>query len=84
MNGDKKMEKKIREFISELIKLERNAVDSIDLDADLIEFGLDSLNSIELIVRLEDEFDIEIDDNDLIIDNINTLNKLINIVQNKQ
>jgi acyl carrier protein len=78
------MEKKIREFISELIKLERNAVDSIDLDADLIEFGLDSLNSIELIVRLEDEFDIEIDDNDLIIDNINTLNKLINIVQNKQ
>ena len=78
------MEKKIREFISELIKLGRNAVDSIDLDADLIEFGLDSLNSIELIVRLEDEFDIEIDDNDLIIDNINTLNKLINIVQNKQ
>jgi len=78
------MEKKIREFISELIKLEQNAMNSIDSDADLIEFGLDSLNSIELIVRLEDEFNIEIDDNDLFIDKINTINKLINIIQNKQ
>ena len=78
------MEKKIRDFISEVVELEQGVIDSIDLDTDLVEYGLDSINAIELIVRLEEEFEIEVDDDDLLIDNINTLNKLISIIKNKQ
>lgn len=78
------MEKKIRDFISKVVELEQGVIDSIDLDTDLVEYGLDSINAIELIVRLEEEFEIEVDDDDLLIDNINTLNKLISIIKNKQ
>lgn len=78
------MEKKIRDFISEVIEFGQGEIDSIDLDTDLVEYGLDSINAIELIVRLEEEFEIEVDDDDLLIDNINTINKLISIIESKQ
>ena len=31
------MEKKIRDFISEVVELEQGVIDSIDLDTDLVE-----------------------------------------------
>lgn len=43
-------------------------------DANLIEYGMDSLRFIELIVNIEQEFGIIIPDEALIIDNISSLN----------
>lgn len=80
----KTMEKIIRDLISQIVELEKNVTDSIDLDTDLVEYGLNSLNAIELVVRLEEEFEIEVDDENLLIDNINTINKLMSIINNKQ
>ena len=51
-------------------------ISSISPEQELSEIGLDSLRFIELIVALEDEFQIEIRDSDLLFDKFNTLAKL--------
>jgi len=45
-------------------------------DEDLRSIGLNSLSSIELVVKLEEEFNISISDEDLIIDNVSTINNI--------
>lgn len=55
----------------------------IDLDESLGKIGLDSLNSVSLIVMLEDRFDIMFNDSELVFENFLTVNKIIETVQNK-
>ena len=43
--------------------------------------GLDSIEIIQLIAALEEEFDLTIDDNDLLPDHFRTLGDLINFLQ---
>lgn len=50
-------------------------------DTDLRNYGLNSITSIELIVKLEDEFNISISDDDLIIDNVCTVNKIVQLLE---
>lgn len=61
--------------------LERKIV--LDPNINLKDEGLDSLKTIELIVSLEEEFDIQIDDEDLIIDNFLTIGKMFNLLIEK-
>lgn len=47
---------------------ERNSIDgfeNIDLDTNLKDLGLDSLDQVELVIDMENKFDIAIPDNDL-------------------
>ncbi|WP_135550730.1 acyl carrier protein [Paenibacillus cymbidii] len=53
----------------------------IDGDRSLEELGLDSIATIKLIVRIEEELNISFDDKDLLIENLNTLNKICEKVQ---
>ena len=54
------MLEKLRDIIAEELGVER---DAIDVDNDLAEdLGADSLDAVELIMAIEEEFDIEIDD----------------------
>jgi len=51
---------KLRDIIAEELGVEK---DAIDVDSDLAEdLGADSLDAVELIMAIEEEFDIEIDD----------------------
>ncbi len=52
-----------------------------DESADLREIGLDSITSIDVIVSMESEFNIAVDDEDLLIDNFNTIEKLIKLIE---
>lgn len=45
--------------------------------------GLDSLKTIELIVNLEIEFDIQIDDEDLLVDNFSSISKIASLLSEK-
>ena len=48
---------------------------------------LDSLQIVELVVKLENEFDIEIDDEDLSMENMKSFDSIMNLVnrlQNRQ
>lgn len=51
------LEKTIRNKLAEVLKIENP--EEISLEKDLKEYGMDSLNAIELVVALEMEFGIE-------------------------
>lgn len=63
------------------LAIEQDSLVEIGSDVDLRNFGLNSITSIELIVKLEDEFNIAISDDDLIIDNVCTINKIIQLLE---
>ena len=65
----------VKELLSDL-SIDWDSSSEIDNDTDLRNFGLNSITSIELIVKLEDEYEIAISDDDLIIDNVCTVNRL--------
>lgn len=70
------------ERIKELIVEELNIpADQINLDSKIAEdLGADSIDAIELIMEVEEEFDIEIDDDTAM--GIKTINDLVEVINN--
>lgn len=60
--------------------LEILSLPDIDHDTNLLESGMDSMNFIRLVVELEDQFDIEVDDEDIILENFETVNNICSIL----
>lgn len=48
-------------------------------DAWLIEFGLDSVNSVELVMALEERFDLELPDGDAAA--VETVSDIVNLIE---
>lgn len=76
------LEKTIRNKLAEVLRTENP--EEISLEKDLKEYGMDSLNAIELVVVLEMEFGIEFAEDDLLVDNLCTVQKLILVVRKYQ
>lgn len=74
------MENRIKEIVVEILKLEEGQASILEKDNDLLQLGLDSLTSVEIVVNLENEFDIIIDDEDLLVENMGTIQLLMNLV----
>ena len=74
------MNEKIRTIFSEILKFEKD-IYNIPNDANLIELGLNSVNAIEMVVYLEDTFGIEIRDEDLMIDNMSSINQICELLK---
>lgn len=72
-------EEVIRKKVAEILKIEE--AETIPADKDLKKYGMDSLNAIELVVSLEMEFEIEFNEEDLLVDNLCTIQKLMNVVE---
>lgn len=70
----------ILKLLVSALKRDESEFSNISDDTDLREHGLDSITSIETIVLLEETFDISVDDDDLYIENFNTLGKIIELV----
>ena len=73
------MEKEIIDLIVDNSFVDSN-VKAIQADDDLIEIGLNSLNCIQLIVLLEDKYNIEFGYSDLSVESVNTVSKIINYI----
>ena len=55
--------------------------DTIQIDSDLIHLGiLDSLSIMELLFMLEEEFKIEVDGEDIIPENFETVKKIADVL----
>ncbi|MBR2500646.1 MAG: acyl carrier protein [Clostridia bacterium] len=68
---------KIKEIISEQLGVDE---DSIKMDTSFTDdLGADSLDLVELIMALEEEFDIEMPDGE--IENINTVSDAVNFLK---
>lgn len=73
----------IEEIVQQKIKeaLNIDELEELSIDTDLKKCGMDSLNAIELVVALEMQFGIEFDEDDLLVDNLCSIRKLLNIVK---
>lgn len=72
---------KVFDLLYELLELSKDEIGRLTETSNLVEYGLDSLKAIEFVVNLEIEFGIEFDDNDLLLDNLDTIEKIISIVE---
>ena len=71
---------KVKKIINEVISIEE---EKITLDANLEnDLGADSLDAVEIIMLLEDEFDISLDDE--ATQNIKTVSDLVKFIEEKR
>lgn len=70
----------VQNKVIELINSENIFINSEHSDDDLAQHGMDSIVFIMIIVKLEDEFKIEMEDEYLLVANMNTVNKITDVV----
>ena len=72
--------------INNIIKIINKSINKFEVslelkDEDLSNLGMDSISFITLIVLFEEELKIEIPDEYLIFEKMNTINKIYNVIQ---
>ncbi len=68
---------KIKTMISSQFKIDK---DDINMDTSFRkDLGADSIDLVELIISIEEEFDIEVEDDEL--ENINTVRDAVNYIE---
>ena len=78
------MAQKIAQVVANVLNRTLDPVESMSGDEPLHTLGMDSINCVEIILQLEEEINIAFDDEELMIDNLNSINKLCKIVLHKQ
>lgn len=79
------MRTQIREFIYDNFLHTTSRNNDLQDDESFIDSGIiDSTGILELIYFVEENFHIQIEDEELIPDNLDTVNSLINFIQKKQ
>ncbi|MFE6799914.1 acyl carrier protein [Paenibacillus chitinolyticus] len=76
---DIKIIKLIEDKVKAILKHDRD----ITLDEDLRKLGLDSMKSFELVVQLEDEYDIEFSGDENLLERFSTIQKIKDSVDSK-
>lgn len=66
----------------EIVKIIEEVIETeiLDYSSNPFNHGLDSLGVLKLITVLEEELSIEIDDNDLTVENMSSVNSILNMV----
>lgn len=68
-------------IVNEIKKLVNNGIDAnITEETSLVELGIDSLMTVELVLGLEDAFDIQFNDSDLEMENLRNVRDIVNLV----
>lgn len=73
-------QRSIRDILCEILKISTEQANDIGVDDALDEKGLTSLRFIDLIVALEDTFNIEVKDSDLIPRKFNTISDITQMI----
>ncbi len=77
------IETDVREFVTDNFLFGRTNV-SLDGDDSLLEEGLiDSTGVLELVTFIEDRFDVTVEDEELVPDNLDSINRLITFIEAK-
>ena len=68
-------------IVNEIKKLVNNGTDAnITEETSLVELGIDSLMTVELVLGLEDAFNIQFNDWDLEMENLRNVRDIVNLV----
>ena len=71
----------IKSILADAQILQSEQLDNVRDDEDLRNHGLNSMNSIELVVKLENLYGFAMADDDLLLDNISTINNIVAIIK---
>lgn len=75
------MEKQIISIVSEVLEIDEDELINYDRNEMLnIAYDFNSIQAIQLIVRLEELLNVTIDDDDLLMSTVNTLNNIFKLV----
>ena len=73
----------MKEFLKE--KIDEIAFTSVELDDSLWKSGvLDSITIVEFAVEIEEEFNIKVPFDDIIVENFETLSRVITYIEKRQ
>lgn len=72
---------KVTEIVVDTLQISSDVAVDLSPDTPLALIGMDSLNCIDIVVRLEETFDIVIEEDLLVMDLLNTIGKLSGIVR---
>ncbi len=80
--GNIMMNKMLLERIINIVQsfCEEKEISFSDINEDLSQYGIDSMSFIQLVMFLEEEFDLEFPDEKLIFSEMNTVNKFYEII----
>lgn len=71
-----------KEKILEIVNSVQDVEATVDqCDDDLLELGLDSIKFIQIILSLEEAFECEIPDEKLLLTEMNSVNKMLEVLQ---
>jgi acyl carrier protein len=73
-------EGKIKQILSGVTEIKQECIEGLKPGDDLRDIGLNSLTSVELIVKLEEEFNITVEDDDLLLESVSTIEKIISLL----
>ncbi len=77
------IEEQLLDCIGMVLRVDVDKLKNYSKESPLNAIGMDSLNSIDIIVSIEQEFDINFIEEELLIENINTIKKLNTFVEQK-
>ena len=72
--------------VEKIIEILNENIESVEisqnaLNQDLCELGMDSITFIKIIVALEEKFECEVPDSKLVINEMNTANKILKVLK---
>ena len=70
---------KVIEIINE--NIEKNKINESMVDVEFPKLGIDSIAFIKIVVSLEESFDCEIPDSKLLFSEMNTVNKILQVLR---
>ncbi len=78
------MREEIKSFIINNFMMGRNPEELVDSDSLLNKGIIDSTGVLELVGFLEERFNLQVKDEELVPENLDSVNNLINYIQKKQ
>jgi acyl carrier protein len=73
----------VRQFLIDEILFDEGGA-KVEDDRPLLNGVLDSLGLMQLVAYLEEEFDVDIDDQDMVADNFKDISRITALIQSKQ
>jgi acyl carrier protein len=72
---------KLRKIISENTFIDLQVLESLGADDLLTQIGLDSINIIYVIGEIEEQFEFNFTDEDLLLEKFETFNKIMDLIK---
>lgn len=69
----------VKELVLEVLKKQKNQ--QINDVTSLVDLGLDSVTTISLIILIEEHFDIELEDEDLLFENYSSIERITQMIK---